>query len=60
MLTIFVATLLGVEDKIGLGTVLGTISNATSYPSKPENDLQEEQNNSAGTFLTFLIFNNLS
>ena len=42
MLTIFVATLLGVEDKIGLGTVLGTISNATSYPSKPENDLQEE------------------
>lgn len=44
MLPVFIATLLGAEDKIGLGTVLGTISDANSYSIKLENDLQEAQN----------------
>ena len=44
MLTIFIATLSGVEDETGLFTFLGTISDANSYPTKLENDLQEVQN----------------
>ena len=57
MLTIVIATFLGEEDKIGLGTVLETISDAISYPTEQENDLQEAQNDRAGIFLTsFLMF----
>ena len=44
MLTIFIAMLLGVEDEIGLDTVLGTISDANVYPIELENDLQEAKN----------------
>ena len=44
MLAIVIATLLGVEDEIGLDTVPGTISDANSYPTELENDLQEAQN----------------
>ena len=44
MLTIFTATLSGVEDETGLFIVLRTISDANSYPTKLENDLPEVQN----------------
>ena len=50
MLTIFIATLLGVEDEIGLGTVLGTIGDANLYPTELEDDLQETQNDMEGIF----------
>ena len=50
LLTILIVTLLGEEDEIGLGIVLGTISDANSYPIKMKNDLQEVQNDCAGIF----------
>ena len=44
MLTIFIAALSGGENETGLFIVLGTISDANSYPTKLESDLQEVQN----------------
>ena len=44
MLTIFIAALSGGENETGLFTVLGTISDVNSYPTKLESDLQEVQN----------------